>query len=277
MIKKLIFAVIGVVAMALLLAFFVRTRSEASNNNDANYVQPIIVEAVKSRPSALPTSATYARGLQTAVFAGGCFWGLEAIFEHVKGVTDVTSGYSGGAAKTANYETVSDGKSGHAESVKITYDPTQVSYRDLLNVFFGVAHDPTELNRQGPDTGTQYRSAIFYIDDEQKKSAENYVSEMTKAKTFSNPIVTQITPLEAFYPAEDYHQNYLARHPNQPYIVVNDQPKVENLQNSFRLYTFLNSSKKRGINYVKQNINFNFAARRTVRRGIFTGKRVERG
>ena len=231
MIRKLIFAVIGVAAMALLLAFFVRTRFEGSNNG-ANYVQPNTVEAVKS-PSTLPIPATYANGLQTAVFAGGCFWGLEAVFEHVKGVTDVTSGYSGGAAKTADYETVSDGESGHTESVKITYDPTQVSYHDLLNVFFAVAHDPTELNRQGPDSGTQYRSAIFYTDDEQKKSAENYISEMTKAKTFSNPIVTQITPLEAFYRAEDYHQNYLTQHPNQPYIVVNDLPKVGNLQKQF--------------------------------------------
>ena len=181
-----------------------------------------------------PASKTSAKNEQTAVFAGGCFWGLEAVFEHVKGVTNVVNGYSGGAsAKTADYETVSTGETGHAESVKIAYDPAQISYRQLLQVFFSVAHDPTELNRQGPDTGTQYRSAIFYADDEQKLAAEKYVAELTAAKTFPRPIVTQIVPLNAFYQAEDYHQDYLAHHPNQPYIVVNDQPKVENLRKQF--------------------------------------------
>lgn len=155
------------------------------------------------------------------------------MFEHIKGVSNVESGYSGGAAKTADYETVSTGETGHAEAVKITYDPAQVSYEQLLKVFFSVAHDPTELNRQTPDAGTQYRSAIFYSNDEQKHLAENYIAELTKAKTFSAPIVTQVVALEAFYKAEDYHQNYLARHPNQPYIVVNDQPKVENLHKQF--------------------------------------------
>ena len=233
MIKKLIFSVIGFAVMALLLTFFVRTRSEASNNVGLNLLHPNITQAAKSETNTSPSPAKTIKNEQTAVFAGGCFWGLEAVFEHVKGVSDVTSGYSGGKPETADYDTVSGGESGHAESVKITYDPAQVSYQDLLKVFFAVAHDPTELNRQGPDSGTQYRSAIFYANDEQKKSAENYIAELTKAKTFSAPIVTQITPLEAFYKAEDYHQNYLAQHPNQPYIVVNDKPKVENLQKQF--------------------------------------------
>lgn len=181
--------------------------------------------AVINRP--MPENA------QIAVFAGGCFWGVEAVFEHIKGVSDVTSGYSGGTAETADYETVSGGDTNHAESVKVTFDPAQVSYEQLLKVFFAVAHDPTELNRQGPDTGTQYRSAIFYADDAQKKAAENFIAKLAAGKVYSKPVVTQINPLEAFYPAEEYHQNYLERHPNQPYIVVNDQPKVEALQKQF--------------------------------------------
>jgi peptide-methionine (S)-S-oxide reductase len=185
------------------------------------------------------------KGMKTAVFAGGCFWGLEAVFEHIKGVKDVTSGYSGGDAKTADYETVSNGTTGHAESVKITYDPSKVSYEQLLKVFFAVAHDPTELNRQGPDTGTQYRSAIFYNDAEQKKSAENYIAGLTESKAFSSPIVTQVVPLKDYYKAEDYHQNYLEQHPNQPYIVINDQPKVENLKKQFpELYVSKENSTK---------------------------------
>ncbi len=184
-------------------------------------------------PIVSTTPAKTAKGEQTAVFAGGCFWGVEAVFEHIKGVRVVTSGYSGGAKQTADYETVSGGETGHAEAVKITYDPAQISYEQLLKVFFAVAHDPTELNRQGPDTGTQYRSAIFYADEEQKRLAESYVAELAKTKTFSKPIVTQIAPLEAFYQAEDYHQDYLVRHPNEPYIVINDQPKVENLRKQF--------------------------------------------
>ncbi len=187
-----------------------------------------------SEVAALPTPANKAKGnLQTAVFAGGCFWGLEAVFEHVKGVSDVTSGYSGGAKETADYETVSEGETGHAEVVKITFDPAQVSYEQLLKVFFSVAHDPTELNRQTPDVGTQYRSAIFYTDEAQKKAAEKSVADLNGAKTFSQPIVTQIAPLNAFYAAEEYHQNYLVRHPNQPYIVAYDKPKVENLSKQF--------------------------------------------
>jgi peptide-methionine (S)-S-oxide reductase len=189
--------------------------------------------AAMSKSVVSPTPSKTAKGIQTAVFAGGCFWGLEAVFEHVKGVSDVTNGYSGGTAKTADYETVSTGETGHAESVKITFDPAQVSYEELLKVFFAVAHDPTELNRQTPDTGTQYRSAIFYSGDEQKRLAETYIAELSKAKTFSAPIVTQVVRLDGFYKAEDYHQDYLAHHPNQPYIVAYDKPKVGNLQKQF--------------------------------------------
>jgi peptide-methionine (S)-S-oxide reductase len=179
-----------------------------------------------------------AAGQQTAVIAGGCFWGIQAVFQHVKGVINATSGYSGGEAKTADYETVSTGESGHAESVKITYDPSQVTYGQLLRIFFSVAHDPTELNRQGPDDGTQYRSVIFYGSDEQKKIAEDYIAQLDKAKIFSRPIVTQVVPLKAFYPAEAYHQNYATLHPNQPYIVFNDAPKVAHLRQEFPdLYT----------------------------------------
>ena len=171
-----------------------------------------------------------AKGEQTAVLSGGCFWGVEAVFEHVKGVTDVRSGYSGGVAATAQYETVSSGDTGHAESVRITYDPSQISYGQLLKVFFSVAHDPTELNRQGPDTGTQYRSAIFYANDEQKGIAQAYIKQLDRAKVFARPIVTQVTLLQSFNEAEAYHQDYLAHHPDEPYIVINDQPKIENLR-----------------------------------------------
>ncbi len=203
----------------------------------ANSVETVAAESkgssISHQPTPLPTPAIAAKGEQTAVFAGGCFWGLEAVFEHIKGVKDVTSGYSGGAAKTADYETVSGGETGHAESVKITFDPAQVSYEQLLKVLFAVAHDPTQLNRQEPDSGTQYRSAIFYADEEQKRLAENYIAALTKAKSFKQPIVTQVVALKAFYKAEDYHQDYLAHHPNQPYIVAYDQPKVENLHKQF--------------------------------------------
>jgi peptide-methionine (S)-S-oxide reductase len=169
----------------------------------------------------------------TAVFSGGCFWGVDAVFKHVKGVTKVVSGYAGGAATTAHYEVVSTGTTGHAESVQVTYDPTKVSYDDLLKVFFFVAHDPTELNRQGPDTGTQYRSSIWYEDAAQKKMAEDYIAQLQRQHKFSEPIVTKVVPFGGFYPAEDYHQNYLELHPDQPYIVFNDLPKLEQLQKDF--------------------------------------------
>ncbi len=179
-----------------------------------------------------------AKGQQTAVISGGCFWGIQAVFQHVKGVISATSGYSGGSADTAQYEIVSGGDTGHAESVKIVYDPSQITYGQLLRVFFSVAHDPTELNRQGPDTGTQYRSSIFYGNDEQKKIAEAYIAQLDKAKIFPHPIVTQVVPLKAFYPAEAYHQDYAAHHPSNPYIVFNDAPKVANLRQQFPdLYT----------------------------------------
>ena len=176
----------------------------------------------------LPLAKT--AGVQTAVLAGGCFWGVEGVFEHVKGVTRVVSGYSGGAADTATYPQVSSGRTGHAESVQIFYDPARISYGQLLKVFFAVAHDPTELNRQGPDTGTQYRSAIFYANTDQKRVADGYVAQLQKAHVFPYPIVTQVVPLKAFYDAEAYHQNYLDRHPYQPYIVINDLPKIAALQ-----------------------------------------------
>src|SRR5579872_5477106 len=175
---------------------------------------------------------------QTAVVAGGCFWGIQAVFQHVKGVIKATSGYSGGAANTAEYETVSTGDTGHAESVKIAYDPSQITYGQLLQVFFSVAHDPTQLNRQGPDSGTQYRSVIFYNSDEQKRIAEAYIAQLDKAQVFARPIVTQVVPLKAFYPAEAYHQDYAANHPGNPYIVYNDAPKVAHLRQEFpKLYT----------------------------------------
>jgi peptide-methionine (S)-S-oxide reductase len=166
----------------------------------------------------------------TAVFSGGCFWGVDAVFKHVKGVNRVISGYAGGAANTAQYETVSTGTTGHAESVQVTYDPSKVSYDELLKVFFFVAHDPTELNRQGPDSGTQYRSSIFYESDAQKKMADDYIAQLDQKHAFSKPIVTKVVPLTGFYPAEDYHQNYLELHPDQPYILFNDLPKLDRFQ-----------------------------------------------
>ncbi len=169
----------------------------------------------------------------TAVIAGGCFWGIQGVFSHVNGVISATSGYSGGAGNTANYETVSTGTTGHAESVKVVYDPSKITYGQLLKVFFSVATNPTELNRQGPDTGTQYRSAIFAADAEQAKIARAYVAQLDAAHVFSAPIVTQVTALTGFYPAESYHQDYLALHPTQPYIVINDLPKIAALKSTF--------------------------------------------
>jgi len=172
-------------------------------------------------------------GSQTAVLAGGCFWGVEGVFEHVRGVSKVVSGYAGGHTTNPTYEEVSSGATGHAESVRITYDPAHISYGQLLKVFFSVAHDPTELNRQGPDTGTQYRSAIFVANDEQKRVADAYIAQLQAAHAFSRPVVTQVTPLKGFYDAEAYHQNYLGLHPDQPYIVFNDLPKITSLRRQF--------------------------------------------
>ncbi|MBI5922370.1 MAG: peptide-methionine (S)-S-oxide reductase MsrA [Betaproteobacteria bacterium] len=182
-------------------------------------------------------SASAAAGEQTAVFAGGCFWGVDAVFKHIKGVSEVVSGYAGGSAATAHYSQVGKGDTGHAESVRVRFDPAQVSYQDLLQVFFSVAHDPTQLNRQGPDEGTQYRSAIFYTSPEQQAAASSYIDQLNTKRAFPRPVVTQLAPLQAFYPAEAYHQNYLALHPNQPYIVFNDMPKLQQLRNQFpKLY-----------------------------------------
>jgi peptide-methionine (S)-S-oxide reductase len=206
------------------------------------FVGTVACTAGNASPVAIPGPAVDASKAssseQTAVVAGGCFWGIQAVFQHVKGVVSATSGYSGGEAKTAEYEVVSTGETGHAESVKITYDPSQITYGELLRVFFSVAHDPTELNRQGPDEGTQYRSVIFYGSDEQKKIAEAYIAQLNRAKVFPRAIVTQVVPLKAFYPAEAYHQDYATRHPDQPYIVYNDAPKVAHLRQQFPdLYT----------------------------------------
>src|SRR6476659_6659236 len=170
---------------------------------------------------------------QTAVLAGGCFWGVEAVFEQLNGVSDVVSGFAGGSQMTAHYSVVSSGITSHAESVKITFDPAKVSYGRLLKVFFAVAHDPTELNRQGPDEGRQYRSSIFYANDQQKAVAEAYVRQLTEARVFTRSIVTTVVPFKGFYPAEDYHQNFLARNPDYPYIVVNDLPKLRALKAQF--------------------------------------------
>ena len=198
----------------------------------------VAYSAGNASPMAVPAPVVDASkptnsGQQTAVVAGGCFWGIQAVFQHVKGVISATSGYSGGESKTAEYERVSSGETGHAESVKITFDPSQITYGELLQVFFSVAHDPTQLNRQGPDEGSQYRSVIFYGNDEQKKIAQAYIAQLDKAKVFPRPIVTQVVPLKAFYEAEAYHQDYATRHPDQPYIVYNDAPKVARLQHEF--------------------------------------------
>lgn len=189
-------------------------------------------------PSPVADLPAIATGTQTAVFAGGCFWGVDAVFKHVKGVTRVVSGYAGGSAQTARYEDVGSGSTGHAEAVEITYDPAIVSYGTLLKVFFTVAHDPTELNRQGPDEGTQYRSTIFVASDAQRAGSAEYITALTKAGTYRRPIVTTLEPLKKFYPAEAYHQNYLALHPTQPYIVIHDMPKLAVLKQRMpELYT----------------------------------------
>jgi peptide-methionine (S)-S-oxide reductase len=174
-----------------------------------------------------------AQGQETAVFAGGCFWGVQAVFEHLKGVSSATSGYSGGYVKSPSYESVGLGVTGHAESVSVTYDPSQLTYGQLLMVFFSVAHDPTQWNRQGPDTGSQYRSAIFYTSAEQKRIALAYIAQLDAAKVYSRPIVTKVEPFRGFYTAESYHQDYLKNNPDSPYIVYNDLPKLENLKRDF--------------------------------------------
>ena len=216
LIAVLIFAGIGVLAWA----------TAKPNDGRAN------AKSAYPRPAVDAPLAT-SKSEETAVLAGGCFWGIQAVFQHLKGVTSSTSGYSGGVAKTAHYDEVSTGETGHAESVKIVFDPSQVSYGQILMIFFSVGHNPTELNRQGPDYGTQYRSSIFYSSDEQKKIAEAYIAQLNAAKIYAQPIVTQVVPLQAFYPAEDYHQDYLKNHTYEPYIMMNDLPKLTSLKKEY--------------------------------------------
>jgi peptide-methionine (S)-S-oxide reductase len=192
------------------------------------------VNAAPAIPSPAIDEHINSPGDRFAVFAGGCFWGVDAVFKHVKGVKTVLSGYSGGSAATAHYIIVEGGQTGHAESVQVVYDPSQITYGQLLQIFFSVAHDPTQLNRQGPDRGTQYRSVIFFASDEQQNIARAYVDQLNKARVFKKAIVTEIRKLDAFYTAEGYHQNYFANHPNDLYIVMNDAPKVAHLKDQFR-------------------------------------------
>ena len=206
----------------LMLAPFV-----ALTANAARAAEPAVVIPAPA------VDAPAGAGKQTIVLAGGCFWGVQAVFQHTKGVTAAVSGYAGGEKQTAHYETVGSGRTGHAESVAVTFDPRQISYGKILQIYFSVAHNPTELNYQGPDVGTQYRSAIFYANDEQKRIAGAYITELDKAKVFPGPIVTKLEVLRGFYPAEDYHQDFAVLHPSHPYIAFNDLPKVENLKRLF--------------------------------------------
>jgi peptide-methionine (S)-S-oxide reductase len=189
-------------------------------------------KAVFPKP-AVDAPLSSAKTTETAVVAGGCFWGIQGVFQHLKGVVSTTSGYSGGAANTAHFEDVSTGATGHAESVEIVFDTSQISYGQILMIYFSVAHNPTELNYQGPDHGTQYRSSIFYSDGQQKKIADAYIAQLDSAKVYSQPIVTQVVPLQAFYQAESYHQDYLKHHSYEPYIVINDLPKITSLKKQF--------------------------------------------
>jgi peptide-methionine (S)-S-oxide reductase len=194
---------------------------------------PAFAEAVVLAPVPRADNANAPGGLQTAVLAGGCFWGVEGVYEHVRGVRKVLSGYVGGEKSTAHYDEVSSGRTGHAESVEITFDPQEISYGEILRIFFSVAHDPTQLNRQGPDTGTQYRSAIFYTDDMQRDIAKGYIAQLNESGLFRRAIVTRVDPLEHFYPAESYHQDFIAKNPRYPYVVFNDLPKIRNLKQIF--------------------------------------------
>src|ERR1700688_321214 len=202
------------------------------------------IRALGARPAETPNASVFPKPTvdaalasssrsESAVFAGGCFWGVQAVFEHVKGVKSATSGYSGGRVKSPSYEVVSMAVTGHAESVQVTYDPSQITFGQLLMIYFSVAHDPTQLNRQGPDAGSQYRSAIFYSNDEQKRIADEYTAQLNSAAVYSRPIVTKVAPFEAFYPAEDYHQDYLKKNPGNSYITFNDLPKLKRLQKEF--------------------------------------------
>jgi peptide-methionine (S)-S-oxide reductase len=216
-------ALAGLIAIALIAIIASLASSNVSAAENAVVLPNPAVDSARAGKSST----------ETAVVAGGCFWGIQAVFQHVKGVESATSGYSGGSGSTAEYEVVSTGETGHAEAVQIKFDPAQISYGQLLKVFFSVAHDPTQLNRQGPDTGSQYRSVIFYANDEQKRIAQAYITQLDHAKLFPHSIVTQVAPLNAFYAAEGYHQNYATLHPDNPYIAINDAPKVEHLRQQF--------------------------------------------
>jgi len=192
-----------------------------------------IADAAQLPPPALDESVNPQRSSEVAVLAGGCFWGVQGVFQHVKGVINAVSGYAGGDAQSAHYEIVSSHLTDHAESVQVTFDPRKISYGRVLQIYFSVAHDPTELNRQGPDVGKQYRSAIFPVDAEQARIAKAYIDQLGYAHAYASPIVTKIESDRTFYPAEDYHQDFLTRHPSYPYIVINDLPKIENLKRSF--------------------------------------------
>ncbi|WDZ97714.1 peptide-methionine (S)-S-oxide reductase MsrA [Herbaspirillum sp. WKF16] len=194
-----------------------------------NAAEPAVAVPAASGKAQLAASAQS----ETVVLAGGCFWGVQGVFQHTQGVLRAVSGYAGGKKDTATYDMVSSGSTGHAESVQVTYDPRKISFDKILQIYFSVAHDPTQLNRQGPDRGTQYRSAIFTTGDQQKQAAEAYIAQINAAKVFSSPIVTQVAPLQGFYAAEDYHQDYATLHPNQPYIAYNDLPKISNLQKMY--------------------------------------------
>ena len=219
-------SLISLTAIATVAGFSYLVRSSPMSSTSASMKRTLPSPAID-----MPKST--AKGEQTLVLAGGCFWGVEAVFEHLKGVSNVVSGYSGGSARTAQYERVGSGQTGHAEVVKITYDPAKISYGQLLKVYFSVAHDPTQLNRQGPDIGSQYRSAIFFSNPEQKRVAHAYIQQLNQAQVFPKAIVTQLTPLTGFYAAEEYHQNFIARNPNYPYVVIHDLPKLNQLKQQF--------------------------------------------
>ena len=212
-------------AAVLFAAVFVLPAVRSSSGSPASH-------AAFPRP-AVDDSIAQAKGQQIAVLSGGCFWGVQAVFAHVRGVVSAASGYAGGTEETAHYEMVGTGQTGHAESVKVIFDPSQITYGQLLMVFFSVAHNPTELNKQGPDWGSQYRSSIFYSNEGQKRIAEAYITQLNSAKVYSQKIVTVVVPLKEFYPAEEYHQDYVRHHPNNPYIMINDLPKLSSLKKQF--------------------------------------------
>jgi peptide-methionine (S)-S-oxide reductase len=221
----------ALLAAALLLAGCGMSTSRSTAQEDVRTVPtPLLQEDVRTVPAPLLDEPSGQRQSEVAVLAGGCFWGVQGVFQHVTGVTQAVSGYAGGSQETAEYETVSTGRTGHAESVQITFDPQKISYGHLLQIYFSVAHDPTELNRQGPDVGTQYRSAIFPTTVEQARVAKAYIDQLEQAAVFNAPIVTRVEPDQTFYPAEAYHQDFLTRNPHHPYIVINDLPKIENLK-----------------------------------------------